>query len=72
MSDASADAVVRGRLADDTLLVLLSDVHIGGAAGSEIFESAAELTGLLEDLRRHPGPVELVLVGGLPRPAPDG
>ncbi|HZA81966.1 MAG TPA: metallophosphoesterase [Actinomycetes bacterium] len=63
MSDASADAVVRGRLADDTLLVLLSDVHIGGAAGSEIFESAAELTGLLEDLRRHPGPVELVLVG---------
>ena len=35
----------------------------GGAAGSDIFESAAELILLLEDLNRHQGPVELVLVG---------
>jgi UDP-2,3-diacylglucosamine pyrophosphatase LpxH len=60
---ASADGVIRAELPDDTLLVLLSDVHIGGAAGGEIFASAAELTLLLEDLDRHQGPVELVLVG---------
>lgn len=41
--------------------MFLSDTHIGGAAGSGIFESAAELTLLLEDLNRHSGPVELVL-----------
>jgi hypothetical protein len=61
MSDSPADGVIRGRLPDDTLLVFLSDTHIGGAAGSDIFESAAELTRLLEDLNRHQGPVELVL-----------
>ena len=54
---------VRNQLPDDTLLVLLSDVHIGGVAGSEIFQSAAELTALLRDLNQHPGPVELVLAG---------
>jgi len=56
-------AAIRERLPDDTLLVLLSDVHIGGVAGSEIFQSAAELQALLQDLNRHQGPVELVLVG---------
>jgi len=30
--------------------VFLSDTHIWGAAGSDIFESAAELILLLEDL----------------------
>ena len=35
----------------------------GGTAGSDIFQSAAELTLLLEDLNRHQGPVELVLAG---------
>jgi UDP-2,3-diacylglucosamine pyrophosphatase LpxH len=63
MSGPATDGVVRAELPDDTLLVLLSDVHIGGAAGGEIFESAAELVALLEDLDRHQGPVELVLLG---------
>jgi len=63
MAGAAADGVIRDELPDDTLLVFLSDTHIGGAAGSDIFESAAELTLLLEDLNRHHGPVELVLAG---------
>jgi UDP-2,3-diacylglucosamine pyrophosphatase LpxH len=63
MSVAATDGVIRNQLPDDTLLVFLSDTHIGGAAGSDIFESAAELTLLLEDLNRHNGPVELVLAG---------
>jgi predicted phosphodiesterase len=63
MSDTAADGVIRNQLPDDTLLVFLSDTYIGGAAGSDIFESAAELTRLLEDLNRHQGPVELVLAG---------
>jgi hypothetical protein len=63
MGDAAADGVIRDQLPDDTLLVFLSDTHIGGAAGGDIFESAAELTQLLEDLQRHHGPVELVLAG---------
>jgi integrase len=41
----------------------LSDTHIGGAAGSDIFESPAELTELLDDLGGQDGPVELVLAG---------
>jgi hypothetical protein len=63
MSVAATDGVIRNQLPDDTLLVFLSDTHIGGAASSDIFESAAELTLLLEDLNRHNGPVELVLAG---------
>jgi UDP-2,3-diacylglucosamine pyrophosphatase LpxH len=62
-SGADAAGGIRDQLPDDTLLVFLSDTHIGGAAGSEIFQSAAELTLLLEDLDRHQGPVELVLAG---------
>jgi UDP-2,3-diacylglucosamine pyrophosphatase LpxH len=63
MGDAAAAGVIRDQLPDDTLLVFLSDTHIGGAADSDIFESAAELTQLLEDLQRHNGSVELVLAG---------
>jgi UDP-2,3-diacylglucosamine pyrophosphatase LpxH len=50
-------------LADDTLVVFISDVHIGGAGGSEIFESAAELAELLDEIGGVDGPVELVLAG---------
>jgi len=63
MNGPAADGVIRGRLSDDTLVVFLSDAHIGGPVGSDIFESAAELTSLLQDLSRHQGPVELVLAG---------
>jgi hypothetical protein len=44
MSDTAADGVVRNQLPDNALLVFVSDTHIGGAAGNDIFESAAELT----------------------------
>jgi hypothetical protein len=51
------------RLADDTLVVFLSDCHIGGDPGRDIFESPDELAALLDELDGHPGPVELVLAG---------
>jgi Calcineurin-like phosphoesterase len=63
LSEAAAEGVIRKQLPDDTLLVFLSDTHIGGAAGSDIFESAAELTLLVEEINRHNGPVELVVAG---------
>ena len=63
ISVVAGDGVIRERLPDETLLVFLSDTHIGGSSGSDIFESATELTMLLEDLHRHEGPVELVLAG---------
>jgi len=63
LSGTAVDGVIRSQLPDDTLLVFLSDTHIGGAAGSDIFESSAELTLLAEDLDRHDGPVELVVAG---------
>jgi hypothetical protein len=63
ISIVAADGVVRERLPDETLLVFLSDTHIGGSSGIDVFESAAELTVLLEDLHHHDGPVELVLAG---------
>src|SRR5262249_56900145 len=72
MSGPAADGVIRGRLSDDTLVVFLSDAHIGGPVGSDIFESAAELTALLRDLSRHQGPVELVLAGGFFYPLRNG
>jgi UDP-2,3-diacylglucosamine pyrophosphatase LpxH len=43
--------------------VVLSDTHIGGSPGQEIFESPAELTTLFDDLARQERPVELVLGG---------
>jgi Calcineurin-like phosphoesterase len=51
------------RLADDTLIVFLSDCHIGGDPGRDIFESPDELISMLDDVDAHPGPVELVLAG---------
>jgi Calcineurin-like phosphoesterase len=51
------------QLADDTLVVFLSDSHIGGDPGRDIFESPDELASLLDELDAHPGPVELVLAG---------
>jgi UDP-2,3-diacylglucosamine pyrophosphatase LpxH len=63
ISLVAADGIIRERLPDETLLVFLSDTHIGGSTGSDIFGSAAELTMLLEDLHRHEGPVELILAG---------
>jgi UDP-2,3-diacylglucosamine pyrophosphatase LpxH len=63
MSETAADGVIRNQLPDNALLVFVSDTHIGGAAGNDIFESAAELTLLVEELNRHDGPVELVVAG---------
>ena len=51
------------RLADNTLVAFLSDCHIGGDPGRDIFESPQELVALLDELDAHPGPVELVLAG---------
>jgi len=59
MNRPAPDRVARKQLSDDTLVVFLSDAHIGGPTGSDIFESTAELTALLRDLSRHQGPVEL-------------
>ena len=50
-------------LSDDTLLVFLSDCHIGGDEGRAIFETPDELARLFADIDRHHGPVELVLAG---------
>ena len=63
ISIVAADGVIRERLPDETLLVFLSDTHIGGSSGGDIFDSGAELTMLLEDLHHYEGPVELVLAG---------
>jgi UDP-2,3-diacylglucosamine pyrophosphatase LpxH len=51
------------KLPDDTLIVFLSDCHIGGDEGRDIFESPDDLVALFESLGDHPGPVELVLAG---------
>ena len=50
-------------LGNGALIVFLSDVHIGGDGGHDIFESPEELAGLLGGLAAHDGPVELVLAG---------
>jgi hypothetical protein len=51
------------RLSDDTLLVFLSDCHIGGDEGRDIFESPDDLAALFDSLDSHSGPVVLVLAG---------
>jgi UDP-2,3-diacylglucosamine pyrophosphatase LpxH len=50
-------------LTDDTLLVFLSDCHIGGNTGRDIFESPDDLVSLFDSLGEHAGPIELVLAG---------
>ena len=59
---ASPEAGIR-QLQDDTLVVFLSDTHIGGDPGHDIFESPEDLAALLEEISAHDGPVELVLAG---------
>ncbi len=51
------------KLPDDTVIIFLSDTHIGGDNGSDIFESPDDLTMLFQDLSTHDEPVELVLAG---------
>src|SRR5215217_8565371 len=50
-------------LSSDTLVVFVSDSHIGGDPGCDGFESPAELEALFEELRARDGPVELILAG---------
>ncbi len=50
-------------LSGDTLVVFVSDSHIGGDPGCDGFESPEELSALLEELARRDGPVELILAG---------
>jgi UDP-2,3-diacylglucosamine pyrophosphatase LpxH len=50
-------------LSEETLLVFVSDSHIGGDPGCDGFESPAELEALFEELGEREGPVELVLAG---------
>jgi Calcineurin-like phosphoesterase len=50
-------------LSDDTLVVILSDSHIGGDERRDIFESPDDLSALFDELGAHPAPVELVLAG---------
>lgn len=52
-------------LREDTLLVFVSDSHIGGDPGCDGFESPEELEALFEELTGYEGPVELVLAGDL-------
>ena len=47
----------------DTLVVFVSDSHIGGDPGCDGFESPGELEALFEELAGHDGPVELILAG---------
>jgi len=63
MSEYSMPAADLRTLHDDTLIVFLSDTHIGGDAGQEVFESPQELAALLDDLAAQSGSVELVLAG---------
>jgi Calcineurin-like phosphoesterase len=51
------------QLADDTLVVVLSDSHIGGDERRDIFESPDDLSALFDELAALPVPVELVLGG---------
>jgi UDP-2,3-diacylglucosamine pyrophosphatase LpxH len=47
----------------ETLVVFVSDSHIGGDPGCDGFESPGELEALFEELAGHDGPVELILAG---------
>jgi UDP-2,3-diacylglucosamine pyrophosphatase LpxH len=75
MTDDNTSAGDVRQLSDDTLVVFLSDIHIGGIDGTEIFESTTELTALLTEIGQHSGSVELVLLGDfldLERMGPSG
>ena len=50
-------------LGSDTLIVFVSDSHIGGDPGCDGFESPAELGALFDELAAREGPVELILAG---------
>jgi UDP-2,3-diacylglucosamine pyrophosphatase LpxH len=50
-------------LPQNTLVVFVSDSHIGGDPGCDGFESPAELRELFEELAAREGPVELILAG---------
>jgi UDP-2,3-diacylglucosamine pyrophosphatase LpxH len=50
-------------LSSDTLVVFVSDSHIGGDPGCDGFESPQELEALFEELTQREGPVELILAG---------
>ena len=50
-------------LREDTLVVFVSDSHIGGDPGCDGFESPEELEALFEELAGYEGPVELILAG---------
>ncbi len=50
-------------LSQDTLIVFVSDSHIGGDPGCDGFESPEELEALFEELAGYGRPVELVLAG---------
>src|ERR671911_1736509 len=50
-------------LGSDTLVVFVSDSHIGGDRGCDGFESPGELEALFLDLASREGPVELILAG---------
>src|SRR5215213_8100665 len=51
------------RLQEVTLVVFVSDSHIGGDPGCDGFESPEELGARFEELAGHEGPVELILAG---------
>jgi hypothetical protein len=44
------------RLSDNTMLVFLSDTHIGGDPGVNIFESAPELAAWFEEMSERDAP----------------
>lgn len=52
-------------LSRDTLIVFVSDSHIGGDPGCDGFKSPEELEALFEELAGSKGPIELVLAGDL-------
>jgi UDP-2,3-diacylglucosamine pyrophosphatase LpxH len=53
------------RLSDNTMLVFLSDTHIGGDQGVDIFNSATELALLFDEMSQREAPTELVLGGDI-------
>ncbi|MCA1723706.1 MAG: hypothetical protein LC748_05540, partial [Thermomicrobia bacterium] len=57
---AAVETNAEGR---DGVLVVLSDLHIGGDPGQEDFFCHAELIALLDDLDRETEPVTLLING---------